>query len=116
MRRAALAGVAALVLAGSAGAVPGGLRGRVDRGPVQPVCREGMPCTAPAIHVKLVFVRAGASHAVSTDAHGRYAIQLDPGTWAVRIPSARFGYRPRAALVVGGRVRVENFTVDTGIR
>ena len=116
MRSAAIAALTALLLAGSAGASTSGLRGLVVKGPITPVCREGIPCTAPAKHTTLTFVRQGESHSVTTGSNGRYAIQLDPGTWTVRIANARFGYRPRTAVVVAGLMRVQNFSIDTGIR
>ena len=54
------AGVAvALVLlpvAGSGGAAGSGLYGTVKKGPVKPVCQQGVPCDGPA-QVTLVFTR-----------------------------------------------------------
>jgi len=51
-----------------------------------------------------------------TDLKGRYSLALQPGVYAVRIPSARFGYRPRAVTVRANRVTVLDITIDTGIR
>ncbi|HEY3182776.1 MAG TPA: carboxypeptidase-like regulatory domain-containing protein [Gaiellaceae bacterium] len=99
-----------------AGGTASGLRGLVTRGPTSPVCRVDQPCSAPAAHVKLTFVRAGRSWSVTTGADGRYRISLVPGRYAVRIAGARFGYSPTAATVPRGRVATVNFDVDTGIR
>ena len=93
-----------------------GLQGTVTRGPITPVCREGVPCSGPARHIKITFVSAGVAKTVVTGANGRYSILLTPGVYAVRFQSAKFGYRPRSAVVVAGRMSVRNFSIDTGIR
>src|SRR4051812_47139595 len=111
MRHAALTVLVALVAVVPAGAatmgaatVATGIRGLVTRGPITPVCQEGVPCSAPAKHLKITFVRAGVAKSVVTGSNGRYSILLAPGTYAVRFPTARFGFRPRTALVVAGRM------------
>lgn len=118
MRALLLAVPVALALAlPAAGGTPGtGLTGLVTRGPVSPVCQEGVPCSAPARHLKITFARAGVAKTVVTSAGGRYSILLTPGSYAVRFPSAKFGYRPRSAVVVAGRMTIRNFSIDTGIR
>ena len=117
MRRVALIALVALTAATSAAATPGtGLRGLVTRGPIAPVCLEGVPCSGPAKHIKITFVRAGVAKSVLTGANGRYSILLAPGTYAVRFPSAKFGFRPRSAVVVAGRMSTRDFSIDTGIR
>ena len=96
-----------------------GLHGVVTRGPTQPVCRAGVPCTAPAPRVRLVFLRALRQFAVTTDSRGRYRIALPPGTYLVRVvpaPSVGRGLRPSAAVVPAGRYATRNFSYDTGIR
>jgi hypothetical protein len=114
MRSAGFIAACALVLAVSAGATTGGLRGVVTRGPVTPVCKVGTPCDAPAKHVVLTFTHDRVTRSVTTDETGRYLIRLGAGTWTVRIPSAQF--KPRAATVRAGVVRTQNFSIDTGIR
>ena len=113
----AAAALAAPAAAGSeARSAATGLRGLVTRGPIAPVCREGVPCSAPAKHTKISFVRAGVAKTVVTGSNGRYSVQLAPGTYAVRFPSAKFGFRPRSAAVVAGRMSTRDFSLDTGIR
>jgi hypothetical protein len=118
MRRVLFAVLATLTVAfpAAAGTQSTGLRGLVIRGPITPVCQEGVPCSAPAKHVKITFVRYGIAKSVVTGADGRYAIALTAGTYAVRFPSARFGFRPHTALVLAGRMATRNFSIDTGIR
>ena len=86
------------------------------RGPIQPVCRPRLPCTAPAKKVVLHFVGRYSGGWARTDLRGRYSLTLQPGAYTVKIPSARFGYRPRAVTVRANRTSVLNITIDTGIR
>jgi len=118
MRRVLVLSVACLAVAlpAAAGTQSTGLRGLVIRGPITPVCQEGVPCSAPAKHVKITFVRYGIAKSVFTGADGRYLVALTAGTYAVRFPSARFGFRPRTAFVPAGRMATRNFSIDTGIR
>ncbi len=88
------------------------------RGPITPVCREGVPCDAPASNLTLTFSRSGRVWSARTDQRGAYRIRLAPGTYAVRTSSKPFGQTPRPARV---RVRAGHldrivFTIDTGIR
>ena len=99
----------------SASALRSGLHGAVRRGPTQPVCHAGTPCTAPAANVLVRFVRGTVTRQVRTNAVGQYAIQLAPGTYAVRI-AASSGYKPGTARVSRGRVSTLNILIDTGIR
>jgi carboxypeptidase family protein len=117
MLTAALA--AAAVLGGTATAAPhaaSGLHGIVARGPTTPVCREGVPCHAAAVHVRISFVADGVSRTTTTDAKGRYAIALAPGTYAVRVAVSLGSVRPAKVVVRAGASRLQNLTVDTGIR
>lgn len=86
------------------------------RGPTTPVCQAGVPCSAPSMDTTLTFTRNGVSKSVVTGDDGRYAIRLAAGSWVVKIPAATFGFRPRAVRVTAGRMTVENFSIDTGIR
>lgn len=109
-----LATTAVLLAGGGTGA--SGLRGVVTRGPVSPVCVAGRPCSAPFAHARIAFVRGGRSTGTVADAAGRYRVALPPGSYAVRIVGARFGYAPRRVVVPVGRFGVQDFSVDTGIR
>ncbi len=101
-----------------AGSSASGLYGIVMRGPITPVCREGVPCDAPASDVTLTFSRSGRAWSARTDQRGAYRIRLAPGIYAVRTSAKPFGQTPRPARV---RVRAGPhgrlvFTIDTGIR
>ena len=93
-----------------------GVRGLVLRGPIHPVCRPEQPCTAPAKKVVLHFVGKYTGGWTRTNLYGRYSLALQPGSYTVKIPSAKFGYRPRAVTVRAGRASVLDITIDTGIR
>ncbi|HKB93796.1 MAG TPA: hypothetical protein VKC62_06155 [Gaiellaceae bacterium] len=97
-----------------------GLHGVVMRGPTQPVCRVGIPCSAPAVGAVLVFSHAGRAVArVRVGSGGRYSVRLGPGTYTVRQPGAvtiGTGLRPAAVRVVRGLSRRVDFSIDTGIR
>jgi hypothetical protein len=117
VRRIAPCSVAALVLVSTAGAATTtGVRGVVMRGPIAPVCKAEQPCIAPAKKVVLHFVRKYSSGWTRTDSTGHFSIALVPGSYAVAIPSAKFGYRPRTLTVRANRVTALNITIDTGIR
>jgi hypothetical protein len=90
------------------------LTGSVTRGPITPVCREGVPCSEPAANVKLTFVRGSTTVSVRTDATGHYRVRLAPGTYAVRT-SAGMSIAP-AKVWVRAAVPHRNFAIDTGIR
>src|SRR5690242_12780761 len=93
------------------------LHGVVMRGPTQPLCEIGTPCSAPAGHVKLVFHRPGADVVTTTDTQGRYSVHLRRGTYTVRItprPQIGRGVEP-TSIVVRGAMRAD-FDIDTGIR
>lgn len=93
-----------------------GLHGVVTRSPTQPACAAEDPCSEPAGHVELVFVRNGSRHSVTTDSSGHYVVALAPGLYSVQIVGARFGFEPRRVTVVAGRAARVDFDVDTGIR
>jgi hypothetical protein len=125
MKTFALAVLTALTLGcGSAASesdigVSGGLKGRVMRGPIMPVCRIGVPCDEPARGVKLVFSRSGKVVATATtNQKGWYRVTLRPGRYAVRTNRRGFERRttPSSANVPRDRVARRDFHIDTGIR
>ena len=109
-----LAGGAA---AGSSGA-PGGLWGKVSKGPTRPVCVAELPCTKPAANTQLVFRRAEFRKTVRTDESGRYRITLRHGVYSVRVAASGLQPLPdpRVVRVPQGRSIRIDFSVDTGIR
>jgi hypothetical protein len=115
----------ALVLlpaAGPNGATGSGVFGTVRKGPVTPVCQQGVPCDAPA-QVTLVFSRLEASGDVvariRSTATGRYRVALEPGFYAVRA-TGKVGLtrlpKPHAVHVRRGHWDRINLFFDTGIR
>ena len=122
MRRAfGLAALGALVLGcGSAGGgTATGLRGKVMRGPTQPVCYVNQPCDEPARGVKLVFYRSGKVVArATTNQKGWYRVTLRPGRYAVSTSNPRVArnFSPKSATVPKSGVKRQDFDIDTGIR
>ncbi|HEX4526228.1 MAG TPA: carboxypeptidase-like regulatory domain-containing protein [Gaiellaceae bacterium] len=91
------------------------LHGTVTIGPTTPVCKAGVPCTKPAAHVTLTFVRAGRTLRAATDGLGHYRIALPAGTWRVRA-SAGMRMAPTSIVVPSARTARRDFAIDTGIR
>jgi hypothetical protein len=122
MRRAfGLAALGALVLGcGSAGGgTVTGLRGKVMRGPTQPVCRVSEPCEEPARGVRLVFYRSGKVVArATTNQKGWYRVTLRPGRYAVSTSNPRVArnFSPKSATVPKTGMNRQDFDIDTGIR
>lgn len=127
-RFAAVAAAAAALLpvGGSASTTGSGLYGSVRKGPVMPVCQQGVPCDAPA-QIMIVFSRSTAfgdtmetkQVAIKSDKNGRYRIALAPGYYDVRttkkIGTTKLA-KPHAVHVRKGHWDKINFFFDTGIR
>jgi hypothetical protein len=96
----------------------GTIHGTVMRGPTAPVCRVGVPCSAPAKHITLSFTRNGSTRTTTTDDHGRYSIRLAAGAYAVKTNQRPFGTvpQPRTVRVRASHSRRVDFAIDTGIR
>jgi hypothetical protein len=95
------------------------VRGLVLRGPITPVCRADAACDAPMPGLPLVFTAAGVEVArARTDANGRFALALLPGTYRVR--SARRlvfgGPIEQTFRVVAGQTTRLRLLLDTEIR
>ena len=110
-----------LVLGGgsASGGTATGLKGKVMRGPTQPVCRITEPCEEPAKGVTLVFSRAGKVVArAKTNQKGWYRVTLRPGRYTVRSNNTVLsrGLSPRSATVPKASVKRLDFDIDTGIR
>lgn len=60
-----------------------GLEGQVLRGPITPVCTESNPCDAPFSAWFNVLKDDHQVGRFQSDAHGKFAIALDPGAYTV---------------------------------
>jgi hypothetical protein len=121
MSKAVGIAVLGLVLGcGSAiGGTATGLKGKVMRGPTQPVCQINEPCEEPARGVRLVFSRSGKVVArAKTDQKGWYRVTLRPGRYGVSTvnPQVSRRFTPKSATVPTASVRRVDFDIDTGIR
>jgi hypothetical protein len=107
----------AVAVAAPAAVAPSGLRGVVRRGPTQPVCQAGQPCSEPA-QTTLVFTRLGHRFLARAAVNGAYRILLPPGIYSVATaPKIGFGVvRPAHVHVRRGHVDHLDFYADTGIR
>jgi hypothetical protein len=105
-------------LAVAAIALTSGLHGMVVKGPMQPLCRQGQPCTGPA-QVTLLFQRGPHTYRTRSTAAGVYRIALPPGYYTVTT-AQRIGItpnlRPRRVHVRAAHNDLLNFRIDKGIR
>ena len=101
-------------------ALVSGLHGIVTRGPTTPVCRVGVPCSAPAVGAVLVFSRSAQKAVrVRVGAGGHYSVRLRPGYYTVQVnpvPRIGFGIRPARVHVARDINARVDFSIDTGIR
>ena len=122
MRKAfglAALGALALGCGSAAGGTATGLKGKVMRGPTQPVCYVNQPCEEPARGVKLVFYRSGKVVArATTNQKGWYRVPLRPGRYAVSTSNPRVArnFSPKSATVPKTGMKRQDFDIDTGIR
>ena len=94
-----------------------GLHGQATKGPLTPVCRDGVPCYAPAARTKLFFLQHGRVVAQTrTDAGGLYRIALRPGRYSVESTIGFGVVKPPEAVVRRGRFSRVDLVLDTGIR
>jgi hypothetical protein len=100
----------------SALTLTGGVQGIVTRGPIMPVCVADKPCSAPAKHVRVSFLRGARTFTTLTDSRGHYRIALAAGRYTVRVANDHFGVRPPSVVVPRARFARQNLYVDTGIR
>ena len=109
----------ALGCGSAGGGTATGLRGKVMRGPTQPVCYANDPCEEPARGVRLVFSRSGkVVGRATTNQKGWYRVTLRPGRYTVGTQNPRVSRNlsPKTATVPTSTVRRVDFDIDTGIR
>jgi hypothetical protein len=122
MRKTPLLVLVTLVIVSPAAAATGqGLYGSVTRSPTKPVCSNEAPCSGPAAHVNLRFLRGATLVATArTDLRGRYPVRLPRGVYTVRVAGAPASGPGGRIDPVAVRVRTvwrhQNFEIDTGIR
>lgn len=102
----------------AADAVP--VDGTILRGPIQPVCQVGVSCDGPLVADFTVARNGRTVLRFRTDATGRFAIALAPGSYHV-IPSADAlimgaGTVSQPLIVVAPETRGVTLQFDTGIR
>ena len=115
----ALLGVLAFGCGSAGGGTSTGLRGKVMRGPTQPVCYVNDPCEEPARGVRLVFYRSGKIVGrATTNQKGWYRVTLRPGRYTVGTQNPRVSRNlsPKTATVPTSTVRRVDFDIDTGLR
>ena len=110
----------AISLAGAT--VSSGVQGVVLRGPVTPVCRAELPCSAPVAGALVVVRRPTATVAAArgrTDTKGRFSFALAPASYVVSVTMGRataLRTHQRRVQVQSGRFTAVKFVFDTGIR
>src|SRR5262249_7736106 len=117
---AGIATVAACGAQSSGSASGGGLYGTVRISPASPVCQTGTSCSRPARHFKLLFGARGHTVTATTNANGRYRVQLAGGSYTVRAAAAntspKHGLQPRTVRVPSSGFAPRNFVYDSGVR
>jgi hypothetical protein len=112
--------LAVLFLAACSGGQPDAnarLTGIVRIGPIPGPCVVDQPCSRPAPGVTLVF-SSGSNEPVSatSDAKGRYEVQLEPGRYRIRAVShpSPASLEPTSVAIEGDRQL--DFAIDSGVR
>lgn len=109
-----------LVACGDPPEATGGIEGRVSAGPACPVEIEGSPCPPRPWQGTVRATGAdGSTYETTSDAQGRYALRLPPGSYVVTaitgtssLPTAI----PAEVTVAKGSLQPLDLEVDTGIR
>jgi hypothetical protein len=96
------------------------LEGQVLRGPITPVCRLDVPCSAGFSATFQVYRASQLVSEFTTDAQGNFGLSLAPGTYTVVPPSNApiMNARSQTRTVVVGDQGVTRVVLefDTGIR
>lgn len=95
-----------------------GLKGVALRGPVQPVCLEGVPCDAPFAATFWVLRGSSVATSFESDADGHFEVRLAPGTYVIAPDDRAPVMRGQSQEVVVGTVGLTSVELefDTGIR
>ena len=111
-----------MLLAGCGGTTSpqiGTLHGVVTRGPIMPVCREGVPCSEPAHGTRILFKQADSvSGSVTVAKDGSYSVSLPAGVYTVAVAQSSpigSGISP-SSVTISQSDRKVDFQIDTGIR
>lgn len=97
----------------------GKLSGKVTRGPISPVEREGISPEEPASGIKLVILNQEGQEigSVVTDDEGKYSAILPPGSYCIEMPAGdRIKDLPAAVIVAENEETHLDIRIDTGIR
>lgn len=97
-----------------------GARGRVTAGPTCPVERPDQPCQPRPVQATIAAITADSATAAttSTENDGRYAFNLAPGRYTLRVSvDGPFPRCPDTTVTVtNGPAATADITCDTGIR
>jgi hypothetical protein len=96
-----------------------GLTGVVTRGPVTPVCRVDLPCSAPFVGTFSVLQGTKVIGTFQSDSEGRFTVMLYPGTYSVVLTDATLlgpFRQSKTVTVVSPGLTTVNLEFDTGIR
>lgn len=95
-----------------------GLTGAVRRGPVMPVCREGVPCDAPMSGSFDVLKDGHRVATFQTDADGHFTVRLAPGTYTITPTSggSLMNQQSKSVTVGPDGLTTVELSFDTGIR
>ncbi|TLD39831.1 MAG: hypothetical protein JETT_3908 [Candidatus Jettenia ecosi] len=97
----------------------GRLSGKVTRGPISPVEREGVSSEEPASGIKLVILNQEGQEigSVVTDDEGKYSAILPPGSYRIEMPAGdRTKDLPAAVIVAENEETHLDIRIDTGLR
>jgi hypothetical protein len=97
-----------------------GLRGVVVRGPVMPVCMEGVPCDQPFAATFTVRQNGALVSMFESNAKGEFEVHLQPGTYVIvprpDAPIMMPESQTRTVEIARHGLTVVQLDFDTGIR
>lgn len=116
---AVMAAAGACGLEAGQGGERGTIAGQVTRGPIMPVCREGVPCDGPFAGAKVIVRGAGGGEARAVaDEAGAFRVDVAAGHYTVGVEVE--GMLPHCqqvdVTVVASETARADIGCDTGIR